>query len=580
MNNSNVRVTIQTDKGMIKRRNDQYSAYLIPDDPGIEAEYGSLTVITDGLGGNINSNFASKISAESFLDFYYEEDSTLSPEKRLLDAFQKTNDKLLQKIEDFHTPGMMSTLTCVLVHHNEVWVIYTGTTRAYLLSISQGLRQITTDNELFLGSSETINPVIKKIDRQSGDRILILTSGVYSQVATEEMKKITQGSNASQVIGHLIQSANHAGGEDNATACLIDFGKFAQKVSVIAEKKEPARKIPKVKPERPKKKSSFWVWILILAILGSLLYITWKYQQNILYFLLPGTRPQTPEIIIENPKPIIVESPEATINLIVNPNEATVFLFEGEVPFNEKQKIPYFSTEKTPTIIKGLKAGSYTLIVEKNGYESVRQVIMVKDTDLDSTLERKLSLKPIVQNTPSPIETPKPPPSEILPPPIPPVIQYEIVVQSDPIGAKILLNSQNTGLLTPNVLKVNPGTYTILIVKDGYNNASRTVTLTQDSNKQTVFMKLLPIPVVVTISSEPSGAKIYLDNIYTGKVTPDTISVGFGTHTITVAKGGFEEQSQIVTTKPGMKSQFLSFVLKLKAGKTLSKIPKGFSYAY
>lgn len=587
MSNSNIRVTIQTDKGMVKRRNDQYSVYLIPDDPAIEAEYGSLTAVADGLGGNINSNFASKISAESLLEFYYDEEATLSTEKKLLNAFWKSNEKLLQKVKDFQTPGMMSTLTAVLVHRSEVWVIHTGSSRAYIISSAQGLRQITTDNEIFIGSSETIDPEIKKVDVKAGDRILIITSGIYTQVSHEEIKKSSSISNTSQVIDHLIQSANHAGGEDNVTACVIDFGKFTKKASVIEVKKESQPKPPKSITTKPKARSSFWVWILILAILVSLIYLTWKFQRNILGFLLPGTQPQTSKVIDQNLPPEVIETPEASIKLSVTPLDANIFLYEGDISLNDKQNPPYFYTEKTPTTIKGLKVGIYTLIAGKNGYEPIRKVIAIRDMDINKTIDITLELKTIAQNTAPPpvVEPPKQPPVEtnpppIIPPSVPVVVQCELIVQSDPTGAKIFLNSQYTGFQTPNVLKVNPGTYAIQIMKDGYESASRTVLLSNDSNKQSVFIKLKPIPIVLTISSDPSGAKIYLDNIFTGKVTPNSISVGVGTHTITIAKAGFEEQAQIVTLSPGMKGQFFTFTLKLKAAKTLSILVRGISYAY
>jgi predicted nucleic acid-binding Zn-ribbon protein len=54
----------------------------------------------------------------------------------------------------------------------------------------------------------------------------------------------------------------------------------------------------------------------------------------------------------------------------------------------------------------------------------------------------------------------------------------------------------------------------------------------------------------ITISSEPSGALLYLDGIYIG-TTPLSLDVPVGTHTLNTSKDGYEEWTQNIVVNPG-----------------------------
>jgi hypothetical protein len=207
------------------------------------------------------------------------------------------------------------------------------------------------------------------------------------------------------------------------------------------------------------------------------------------------------------------------------------------------------------------------LIVGTTGYIPYRSVVQIKDSDLSKELPINVVLKPLLveEAKQNPEPAPKPPePETPKPPVIETVVMKDLTIQSEPTNAKIYINGAATGFTTPNVIKLKPGTYLIQIMKEGYESTSRSVTFSRESSRQSIFLTLKAVPVIVFINSQPEGARIYLNNIYTGKNTPSSLSLSFGTHTIMVGKAGFEDQAINVTASPGVILKPILFSLKLK----------------
>ncbi len=97
-----------------------------------------------------------------------------------------------------------------------------------------------------------------------------------------------------------------------------------------------------------------------------------------------------------------------------------------------------------------------------------------------------------------------------------------IVVDSEPPGAKIFLNGEDTGLTSPATLpKLAMGDeYQIRLVKENYREASKTVAVTSEEPIQ-IKETLRPFPLgIIEVESNPPGAKISLNDQDTGLVTP------------------------------------------------------------
>src|SRR5262249_16703882 len=131
--------------------------------------------------------------------------------------------------------------------------------------------------------------------------------------------------------------------------------------------------------------------------------------------------------------------------------------------------------------------------------------------------------------TPEPVENepdvitiqPKATPKKVKPVAAPVVVPGSVTVSSNPDGAQIQLDGQsNPGWVTPlELTELTPGRHTITLTKAGYAAETRTVDIASRS-KAVLTMQLALLPAALTVTSEPAGAKVYLDGKDMGRPTP------------------------------------------------------------
>jgi len=99
----------------------------------------------------------------------------------------------------------------------------------------------------------------------------------------------------------------------------------------------------------------------------------------------------------------------------------------------------------------------------------------------------------------------------------------KIFISSNPTGSTIYIDGRTTGLVTPDTIKwVTNGTHNITLKRKYYWDTTVTVT-SNNTTTSTAFVDYYQSERMlgqIDCSSTPSGAKIYIDNEYTGKVTP------------------------------------------------------------
>jgi len=137
-------------------------------------------------------------------------------------------------------------------------------------------------------------------------------------------------------------------------------------------------------------------------------------------------------------------------------------------------------------------------------------------------------------------------------------------VSSTPDSAKIYLNSQNSGELTPHSFHLPEGNYVVSVDKSGYSSSpkSENVEVVKDSLVSVNFILTLKTGSIF-VNSDPVSGIIILDYVSTGKITPDTLfDVNEGNHIVSVAKAGYlpSPDSLVVTVDEGRISR-ADFVL-------------------
>ena len=134
-----------------------------------------------------------------------------------------------------------------------------------------------------------------------------------------------------------------------------------------------------------------------------------------------------------------------------------------------------------------------------------------------------------------------------------PIVGY-LEIHSDPTGADVYINDQLTATTT-DTLTLPIGVYNLRVHKDGYIDRTETILITSGFTLYRSYY----LPALVTgtgpinISSTPPGAKIYIDNIDTQKITPTMITeVPVGNHNIKLTLAGYQYWEGIVSVVEGV----------------------------
>ncbi len=134
----------------------------------------------------------------------------------------------------------------------------------------------------------------------------------------------------------------------------------------------------------------------------------------------------------------------------------------------------------------------------------------------------------------------------------PVVIPGQLSIESTPEGAQVQIDGRSEAAwMTPyNLPGLTPGQHSITISKPGYMPDTRTVQVSAGS-KSFLSVHLAVMGAILTVSSEPAGANVYIDGKDTGHVTPAQITTDKGSHTVLVRKQGYLDETTTATFLAG-----------------------------
>jgi protein phosphatase len=219
---------------------------------------GVVLAVSDGMGGALAGEVASKMAVETVSQKFLDED----PEKTI--APDNFNESLISKLydatvyanylihhqgrTDAQYQGMGATFTGAGITPQAVDLIQVGDSRAYLVRNSQ-IYQVTKDQSLVqqlidagqiqpeeaethtlknvilqaLGAQNEIFPVSARLLPQRNDVLLLCSDGLSNKVSGTDMQKIILDNFDKLQIAaaQLVKEANERGGEDNITLILV-----------------------------------------------------------------------------------------------------------------------------------------------------------------------------------------------------------------------------------------------------------------------------------------------------------------------------------------------------------------------
>lgn len=249
-----IRFAAKTDVGMKRTHNEDYFTFIKDE---------NLFIVADGMGGHSSGEVASKLAAETLVEFYkrtadedvtwpYKMDRNLSYiENRLVCGIKQANWRVFeaaQKNPQFK--GMGTTIVSCLVSGDKAYVAHVGDSRGYRVKPDGTIKQITRDHSLLedykeakpdmteeeqrnfphknvitraLGMRDTVQVDVKAHQIEEGDTFLLCCDGVSGMIDDPKMGQLVKEANGDmeKAVAALVDTANKNGGVDNITAILI-----------------------------------------------------------------------------------------------------------------------------------------------------------------------------------------------------------------------------------------------------------------------------------------------------------------------------------------------------------------------
>ena len=237
-----------TDRGMVRKNNQD--SFCCEDIRLIDS---ALLVVCDGMGGAKGGNIASAMTVDIFkneitenINVFGDTDETLQLMKS---AAEKANTAVHERsVTDCECSGMGTTLVAAVVNDQGAAIVNVGDSRAYLISRTDGITQITRDHSFVedmvrrgditkeqarchpnkniitraIGTSENILVDSFFVSLREGDRLLLCSDGLSNVVDDEQLcREVLKTDDVSACCAELIKAAIAAGAPDNVTATLI-----------------------------------------------------------------------------------------------------------------------------------------------------------------------------------------------------------------------------------------------------------------------------------------------------------------------------------------------------------------------
>jgi protein phosphatase len=235
----------RTNQGLVRQRNEDAWLELALEDGR------HVFAVCDGMGGHCGGDIASQLAADSIGESC--RTTAQEPELHLRSAFEAANQSILQRAaSNSELQGMGTTVVAMQVGiDGSCTVAHVGDSRAYRLRRRpRRLEQITHDHSLVarlvregtlsvgdaevhpyrnmveraLGLDRPLEIEIQSVVLDPGDRVLLCSDGLTSEVPDDEIAQILDLENIDEAATGLVDAALANGGRDNVTVQVIDLG--------------------------------------------------------------------------------------------------------------------------------------------------------------------------------------------------------------------------------------------------------------------------------------------------------------------------------------------------------------------
>lgn len=308
-NSEQITAILRTDTGLVRDHNEDFVSHWEPGSPEEETQHGWLYIVADGVGGADAGEVASKLSSESTIRHYLEDDNSADLGQRLVSAMQAANTDLRQYVlERTNNSRMATTMVAAVLHEGKAYMANVGDSRGYLWRNGR-IQQVTKDQSLVaklveegaiteeeahfhprrnvilysLGSERSPKIDLFEQPLETGDILFLCSDGLTRHVADEEIAYVLSQEPMETASATLIGKANDRGGEDNISVAIIRFDGAATAVAhttthqttaypatpLVASRREPGT-------NSAARRSALWLYTLVLGTVQTLLiFLVW-----------------------------------------------------------------------------------------------------------------------------------------------------------------------------------------------------------------------------------------------------------------------------------------------------------------
>jgi protein phosphatase len=222
-------------------------------------EKGLVLVVSDGMGGALAGDVASRMAVESVREMLtgdgVEEGGGTDDGTPLIECLRNATIYANLAIhhrsqEDPRTAGMGATFTGAAINDGVLDLVQVGDSRAYVIRGKQ-IRLATKDQSLVqqlvdvgqiseeeaethmfrnvilqaLGAQSDVTPVTCRLHLRRGDLLLLCSDGLSGKLRAEDIQRIMSeaGGDLAAACEALVDEANNRGGEDNITVVIARF---------------------------------------------------------------------------------------------------------------------------------------------------------------------------------------------------------------------------------------------------------------------------------------------------------------------------------------------------------------------
>ena len=202
-----------------------------------QSHYGHLLAVSDGMGGALAGEVASRLAVECVRDRMLELQASPTYSKfpfpeRLRLSIELANLYIYQmSLKRPECAGMGATFTALGLSGSNGYFAQIGDSRAYVIRTGQ-MQQLTRDQSLVgqlvqaghITEEEAERHTYKNVILQALGASLLCSDGLSNKVRIDEMKRLIDDSpSLKEACESLVTLANERGGEDNITVMIAQF---------------------------------------------------------------------------------------------------------------------------------------------------------------------------------------------------------------------------------------------------------------------------------------------------------------------------------------------------------------------